>query len=192
MACILVSIVAPEVITPFAHGIPMQDSGDGVFIGARQYKYIRAFFGLSVSTVIAVVVMFMTRPEPLDKYRGLVWGTIDRHLNRYKGSDTPRRPKASCLGEASEMDVEQALRGEGKLSVVNISEGLSNVLDAHEGDLLTFQISVGGLVVYVRLMLWWEIQQGSDAPEIAMGPETYAAVVLESSSEMEVTVDRLY
>ncbi len=193
MACILVSIVAPEVITPFAHGIPMQDSGDGVLSGARQYKYIRAFFGLSVSTLIAVVVMFMTKPEPLDKYRGLVWGTITDALNRYKGSDTPRRPKASALAMPSKMDVEQELVGEGKLSVVNISEGLSSALDAHEGDLL-----------YISDKRWWlgglrsahavvgKVEKGADNPSIVMGPETYSAVILDTRSDMEVSVDRLY
>ena len=54
----------------------MADVTDSVFVGAKQYKYIRAFYGLTVSGVIAVVVTYMSKPEPLDRIRGLVWGTI--------------------------------------------------------------------------------------------------------------------
>ena len=81
------SIFVPEVITPFAHGIPMKEAGDGLFAGAKQYKFIRAFFGLVCCTSIAVVVTWFTQPETREKMEGLVWGTIGSALRRYKGSD---------------------------------------------------------------------------------------------------------
>ena len=193
MACILVSIFIPEIITPFAHGIPMQDTGDGILSGARQYKYIRAFFGLSVSSVIAIVVMLMTKPESPEKYRGLVWGTIADALNHYKGSDKPRRPAAATLAKPIKLETEEELRGEGKLCVVNISQKLASSIDAGEGDLL-----------YISDKRWWlgglrsshavvgKVEPGEDAAEISLGPDTYSAVVVDSRIGMELSVERFY
>ena len=56
------SIFVPEVITPFSHGAPMGEAG-GLFGGAKQYKFMRAFFGLSVCTIVGVTVSFFTKPE---------------------------------------------------------------------------------------------------------------------------------
>ena len=66
------SVFVPEVITPFAHGVPMGEAGEGLFGGAKQYKFMRACFGLSVCAIVGVVVSFFTKPEtkPLS---GLVW-----------------------------------------------------------------------------------------------------------------------
>ena len=76
---------------------------------------------------------------------------------------------------------------------MNISEGLSSALDAHEGDLL-----------YISDKRWWlgglrsahavvgKVEKGADNPSIVMGPETYSAVILDTRSDMEVSVDRLY
>ena len=66
------SIFVPEVITPFSHGVPMGEAGEGLFGGAKQYKFMRACFGLSVCTIVGVTVSFFTKPEtkPLS---GLVW-----------------------------------------------------------------------------------------------------------------------
>ena len=68
------SFVVPEVITPFAHGVPMGDKGPGLFGGFQQYKFMRAAYGLAVSVGIALLVTWRTRPEPAAKCRGLVWG----------------------------------------------------------------------------------------------------------------------
>ena len=50
----------------------MGEAGEGLCGGAKQYKFMRACFGLSVCTIVGVAVSFFTKPEtkPLS---GLVW-----------------------------------------------------------------------------------------------------------------------
>ena len=71
LVAIGVSIFIPEIIRPFAHGVPMdadfREAGDGLFAGAKQYKFMRALFGLGVSGLIGVVVTLFTKPEPKDR-----------------------------------------------------------------------------------------------------------------------------
>ncbi|MDD9866750.1 MAG: hypothetical protein OXS32_10405, partial [Verrucomicrobiales bacterium] len=69
---VLLSIFVPDVITPFAHGVPMGEAGEGLFGGAKQYKFMRACFGLSVCTIVGVVVSLLTKPET-KSLTGLVW-----------------------------------------------------------------------------------------------------------------------
>ena len=66
------SFFVPEVITPFAHGVPMGEAGDGLFAGVKQYKFMRACYGLTICAVVGVVVSFFTRPET-KSLTGLVW-----------------------------------------------------------------------------------------------------------------------
>jgi len=99
------SLLFPEVITPFAQGVPMSGesytalerivlyrdalgSGDfGVlFSGAKQYKYMRALYGIIWAVGIGVGVSLFTQPRPLAEIRGYVWGTVSDALRRYKGS----------------------------------------------------------------------------------------------------------
>ena len=42
------SFFVPEVITPFAHGVPMGEAGDGLFAGVKQYTFMRACYGLTI------------------------------------------------------------------------------------------------------------------------------------------------
>ncbi len=74
MAAILTSLFLPEIIAPFAHGVPMAEAGSGLFAGMTQYKYMRALFGIAVCLVLAVTTALLTRPEPAEKRRGLVSG----------------------------------------------------------------------------------------------------------------------
>ena len=72
LIAIAFSFFVPEVITPFAHGVPMGEAGDGLFGGVKQYKFMRACYGLTICTVVGVVVSFFTRPET-KSLTGLVW-----------------------------------------------------------------------------------------------------------------------
>ncbi|MCB9674294.1 MAG: sodium:solute symporter family protein [Alphaproteobacteria bacterium] len=100
------SIFFPEVIAPFAHGVPMKGemltaaerialyqaalaNGDfGVLLeGAKAYKFMRAFYGLVWAVGIGVIVTMVTKPRSLAEIRGYVWGTVPDALRRYKGSD---------------------------------------------------------------------------------------------------------
>jgi SSS family solute:Na+ symporter len=86
MAAVVFSLFVPEVIRPFAHGVPMGEAGDGLFAGMAQYKFMRAFYGLAVSLAIGVGTTLLTRPEPFERQRGLVWGTLADALAAFKGS----------------------------------------------------------------------------------------------------------
>jgi SSS family solute:Na+ symporter len=72
LVAIAFSFFVPEVITPFAHGVPMGEAGDGLFAGVKQYKFMRACYGLTICAVVGVVVSFFTRPET-KSLTGLVW-----------------------------------------------------------------------------------------------------------------------
>ena len=74
MAAIVLSLFLPEMITPFAQGVPMAEAGTGLLAGMAQYKYMRAFFGIAVCAALAVGTTLFTRPEPPERRRGLVSG----------------------------------------------------------------------------------------------------------------------
>lgn len=78
MGLIGLSILFPQIITPFAHGVPMAELGEdaGWLDGMKQYKFMRACFGMIVCTVIGMVTAFLTTPEPFQRQQGLVWGTL--------------------------------------------------------------------------------------------------------------------
>ena len=86
MGAIVFSLFVPEVIIPFSNGVPMQETGTGIFAGIKQFKFMRAFYGLSVSAVIGIVVTLFTKPESSDRQKGLVWGTVKDAILHYKGS----------------------------------------------------------------------------------------------------------
>ena len=104
LVAIIFSVFVPEVIKPIAHGVPMdadfRETGGGLLAGAKQYKFMRALFGLLVSGGIGVVVTLFTKPEPFSKQRGLVWGTIADAIRHYKGTSTSGTESAAARGLA--------------------------------------------------------------------------------------------
>jgi len=83
------SFVWPQLITPFAHGTAMEGGA------LKTYSYVRALYGLSVSTTIGLVVTLFTRPREPASMVGLVLGTLNEAMTRWKGSppnETPGRP----------------------------------------------------------------------------------------------------
>lgn len=193
MALVIASLIFPEMITPFAHGVPMADVGDGALAGLKQYKFMRAFFGLGVSLIIGVVVTLLTRPEPEHKQRGLVWGTVADAVARYKGAPGDEGALRRSVARPARLDAEPPLTGEALLPGVRLSPKMAADLEAKAGDL-----------VYVYDRRWWlgglrsahAIVQGVDAPyedaRVVMGPDTYEAVIAKGRGEEMVKVDRLY
>ncbi len=78
MGLIGLSIFVPQIITPLAHGVPMVELGEdaGWLDGMKQYKFMRACFGMVVCTAIGIVTALLTTPEPAARQKGLVWGTL--------------------------------------------------------------------------------------------------------------------
>ncbi|MFP6677429.1 MAG: sodium/solute symporter, partial [Pirellulaceae bacterium] len=143
LAAIGLSLFVPQVIVPFAHGVPMVDVDEGWLSGLKQFKFMRACYGICVSAAIGVSVSFLTRPEPFEKQRGLVWGTISDALARYKGSP----------GEESQIRRSMAKPLKGKVQGqdealdmprVTISPALAEDLNADANDIL-----------YVTDSRWW-------------------------------------
>jgi SSS family solute:Na+ symporter len=140
---IAASVVWPDLITPFAHGVPMKDAGDGFLAGKDQYKFMRAFFGLSVCAVIGVVVGRITRGRPASELRGLVWGSVKHAIFHYKGKDGAETESAwtpaTCV-EAQDQDQDPHTQ----LTNITVSGKLATALSADVGDL-----------VYVSDARWW-------------------------------------
>jgi len=192
LSAIIFSVFVPEVITPFAHGIPMKEVEDSLFAGKDQYKYIRAFYGLVVCAVIAVAVTLMSRPEGEERMRGLVWGTIEDALRNYKGKDEARREAKSALAAAQTLEGEEVFVGDGHLAQVNLSAGLAQAIEAREGDLLYISDTrrwLGGLRSTHAIV-------GSiypqDEPSVKMGPLAYDSVVAPGRQASQIKVERTY
>lgn len=194
LAAILVSLFVPQIITPFAHGVPMKDDvGDGILSGMRQYKYMRACFGISVCTAIGIVVTLFTRPESVKRQGGLVWGTISQAIRRYKGREGSEHERVKALASPVSMDVEPAFQGEGNLPVVTLSRSLADSLRAGPGDL-----------VYVTDTRWYlgginathgivgAIDDDDQGAVIRLGKDTYSLVVKEKRKHLNVRVEQLY
>ena len=130
-------------MAPFAHGVPPKEIGDGFFDGAQQYKYMRALYGLSVSTVFGVTVALFTKPPSEERQRGLVWGTQADALAHYKGS--PGTESASAfVAAALKKGGEVLALGSGQLPAVVLSSALATSIEAEEGD-----------IIFVTDARWW-------------------------------------
>ena len=132
---IFLSILFPEIIAPLAHGVPMQEAGDGFLPGKDQYKFMRALFGLLACAVIGVSVTFVTKPRSLDAVKGLVWGTVSDAIAWYKGSagieDESAWASATAVSGTSE-----DRQGRGNLLPVRLAPDLAEALGAAEGALV--------------------------------------------------------
>ncbi|MDB4627118.1 MAG: sodium:solute symporter family protein [Verrucomicrobiales bacterium] len=189
------SIVFPHVITPFAHGVPIPLGEDGSEAsGMKVYKFMRAFYGITVCLGIGVMVTLFTKPESKERQRGLVWGTVSDALRRYKGS--PGTEHGSVRSKALPFVVKETpseRRGEGRLPVVTLSEGVRKRLGASLGDLL-----------YISDSRWWlgglrsaHVIVGdapSDKAEDAIGlhRDVYDSVVTTRRAELKILVEKLY
>ncbi len=189
---IVLSIVWPELITPFAHSVPPGERGEGLLGGMSQYKFMRACYGICVSLVIGISVSLLTRPETKAKQQGLVWGTVGHAIARYKGSAGSEDDAREARGRLRTFETEPEVRGEAGLAVVNLSSSLADALATKVGDLL-----------YISDTRWWtggmrsshailgEIVADKEA-WVQMGPETRQRVVASGRENLALRVQRLY
>ncbi len=193
LVAIVASIFLPQLITPFAHGVPMAEVGDGLFDGMKQYKFMRAFYGICVSSAIAVIATLFTKPEPFERQRGLVWGTIADALAHYKGSPGDESIHIKSTARPRQMTIEPARSGTAQLPVVNLSRAAAEALQATCGDL-----------IYVTDRRWWlgglrsthavvgAIDIHADEAVVEIGPLTWPNVVSRARAEQLVAIERLY
>ncbi len=188
------SLFVPEVITPFAHGVPMKEVEDGFLSGMKQYKFMRACYGISVCLVIGVIVSLLTKPDSPEKQRGLVWGTVAEALRRYKGSPghegRSKRAPARLLASLED----RTSPGEAHLPLVRISRGLAEELDAKAGDLVYLtdrRFWLGGLRSTHAVVGEVTGAEGGEAV-VETGPGTYSLVVTPRREGKPIVVERLY
>ena len=192
MGAIVFSLFVPEVIIPFAHGVPMQETGDGLFDGMKQFKFMRAFYGLSASAIIGFTVTLFTKPESFKRQRGLVWGTVKDAIINYKGSPGKESGTKTSLALPLIANRTAKITGTGNLPLVNISRTLAETLEAILGDLL-----------YISDRRWWlgglhsthavvgSVLNNSEKI-IELDRETSQLVILKNRLTQEVLVERLY
>ncbi|MCA9733291.1 MAG: sodium:solute symporter family protein [Deferribacteres bacterium] len=193
MAAIVISLFIPEVIKPFAHGVPMTDAGDGFFAGMTQFKFMRAFYGVVVSSVIGIVTTFFTKPESVERQKGLVWGTIKDAIINYKGSPGEESEHKQALALPRKRDLNMQKTGTADLPLVDISKSLAKELQANPGDLL-----------YLSDSRWWlcglhsshavvgKIIADEAESIIEMDKETADLIVLPKRRKQLISVEKLH
>ena len=193
MTAVVISLFYPQVIAPFAHGVPMKESDGTLLAGITQYKFMRAFYGICVSFAIAVIVTLFTKPQSEEKRRGLVWGTIDDALRHYKGSPGTEATYPKCAAEVRKLDSEPAVVGEGSLPAVTVSKGLAEAAEASAGDLLYVSDRrnwLGGLRSTQAIVA--VVDETVSEPVVWLGPDTFDVVVARSRAKLPVSVRKLY
>ncbi|MGK0185418.1 MAG: SSS family solute:Na+ symporter [Verrucomicrobiales bacterium] len=190
------SILFPQIIAPFSHGVPGTIPEDGGFLsGMKAYKYMRACYGISICAAIGVIVTLLTKPESEERQRGLVWGTVSDALRRYKGSPGTEHGSVRTHGQplmGSEEPSER--RGEGNLPVVSLGQALHEKLDASPGDLLYVSDSrwwLGGLRS-AHAILGESVLMGEDSQSIRLHRDVYDSIVVKHRNRHSVLIEKLY
>jgi SSS family solute:Na+ symporter len=192
---IAASVVWPELITPFAHGVPMQDVGDGFLAGKNQYKFMRAFYGLSVCAIIGVVVGRITHGRNPNELKGLVWGSVKHAIAHYKGQEGTESESAWTAATCVATDATDAHGRDNhtQLPNITISGALATQLAAGVGDL-----------VYVTDKRWWfgglrsaharvhAVDTNDPLNRVHLSPEMRDRILAGGSEDRPLQVKRLY
>ncbi|MEC9094798.1 MAG: sodium:solute symporter family protein, partial [Planctomycetota bacterium] len=143
MIAIGLSMLFPVLVLPFSHGVPMGEEGDGFLGGMKQFKFMRACYGIVVCFGIGLLVSCFTRAESFEKQRGLVWGTIQDALKNFKGSPGSEGEVRKVRVPVHRIDSGEPVVG-SDFPVVQVSRRLADSLSVASGDL-----------VYVSDCRWW-------------------------------------
>ena len=192
MGAIIFSLFVPEVIIPFSHGVPMIEVDDGFLSGMKQFKFMRAFYGIVVSAFIGILVTFFTKPEEDVKQKGLVWGTIKDAIFNYKGSVGDENSQSTAFASPIILDHPKQIKGAGKLPIVTISDSLAYELKAKVGDLIYVSDKrswLGGL--YSSHLIIDSIIEDS-RKTIQLDKETGSVIIKKKRIHHEVLVEKLY
>ncbi len=134
---VLLSIAFPELVAPFAHGVPRATNPDGTLVeGAKAYKFMRAFYGLSVSLAIGVIVTFLTKPKRDEDMLGLTYKT-STYFAKTKSKNPMEvyqsAPQFSASVTLTTSDINVTADG---LPLISLSQRAADALGADEGDRL--------------------------------------------------------
>jgi len=195
LCAMILSMRFPVLIEPFAQGVPSAE-GDGTFFGGmRQHQFMRAFFGSVVCLGIGIGVTLFTRPEPAERRRGLVWGTVPDALRHYKGS--PGRETRPTRAEALPrlLPEEPPVHGEAALPGARLSRSAAKALKAVPGDLLYLSDArwwTGGLHSAHVVVAAVEEDDPTGTPTVSIGPAVHALVVTPRRAGRPLRLERLY
>jgi len=114
-----ISIFYPVIIKPLSHGVP--DVGG--------FKYMRALFGILVSTVLGIIVTLRTKAPDENKIAGLVYTSIKAAIIKFKGSAPNEIP-----GRKVRVKVKFIERSMDSQNIVQLSSGTMKLLNANPGD----------------------------------------------------------
>ncbi|MEE2829554.1 MAG: sodium:solute symporter family protein [Myxococcota bacterium] len=192
MALIGVSLFVPEIIAPFAHGVPAREAGEGIFGGMDTYKFMRAFFGIVVCLLIAFVGTALVGREERDDLDGLVWGTTRAAIGHYKGS--PGQEDESNWAQAVPAEKEEERRHqETDLPFAWVSSALAEDLGGvGPGDLLYVSDArawLGGL--RSGHVLVEEVREMAEA-RIGLSPAVREVIISRGRERRPLRIRRLY
>ena len=192
-ALIFLSILMPEIITPFAHGVPMREVDPDAFLaGKNQYKFMRGFYGIVVCFGVGILATLVTKPRPIDEIKGLVWGTIGDAIRHYKGAEGSESESDWAHPLAVRDDELVEHRGVGQLPVIRISRALSERLGAQVDDLIYVSDErawLGGLRSTHAMVS--AIDDTLEGERVVMG-EAMWSLIVEGREEKALRVKRLY
>jgi len=107
-------------------------------MGPDSHKFMRALFGLLAAGTLGVSVTLFTKPKPVEKIKGLVAGTQQDAMRRFKGAEPNRRP-----GDKVRLRV-KIDRDLSEQNIVSVPQSALDKMAAEPGDLL-----------YVSHIRWW-------------------------------------
>jgi len=166
--------------------------GGGLFSGAKQYKYMRALFGLLVCFFVALGATLVTRRPELEKIRGYVWGTVSDAIRHYKGSEGVEGEGQWATAHVH-AGTEESFQGSARLASVALTTSLAESLGG---------VAAGDLL-YVSDRRWWlgglrschvivAAVEGDGPPALTLGPTVQEAVISPGRGDEPVRVKRLY
>ncbi|MCA9537407.1 MAG: sodium:solute symporter family protein [Myxococcales bacterium] len=129
---VLLSVVFPQMVAPFAHGVPAIElpADAGLLAGAKVYQFTRALFGLVASAVIAVVVTLVTKPRDPASLRGLTHATSAAFAPRAAAELYQPATKIRAEVRADANEAEDAETGD---LIVHLTEAARAALGARPG-----------------------------------------------------------
>ncbi len=131
----VLSFAVPEVITPFAHGVPMNEAA--AFY--KKYKYMRACYGMALCTGIGVLATFLTWRYRMaaETVEGLTIWTLAASRRWFKGGE-PKQTSGEKI----------------RLKLI-ADDGLTDpVATIHTDDLKRLAAAPGDLM-YLADRRWW-------------------------------------
>ena len=129
-AALALSMVYPDVLQPFAFGTDRGSAGP-----MKTWFYARAFYGIVVCSTFAVLFALLTKPEPAERIRGLVWGTIRDAEAQFKGGEANMEPGKPVRLASRVLEPEQSQQVNERWEV-QLPQWAHKDLAARPGDLI--------------------------------------------------------